>query len=45
MLTFKVHKKFIKEFVFINHFESSMNFFHNMATLYFTYLLHDHEAK
>ena len=33
MLTFKVHKKFINEFVFINHFESSVNFFHNMATL------------
>ena len=43
MLTFKVHKKFINEFVFINHFErvhKSMNIFHNMATLYIPVIDH-----
>ena len=28
MITFKVHKKFINEFVFINHFESSQIYEH-----------------
>ena len=28
MLNFKVHKKFINEFVFINHFESSQIYEH-----------------
>ena len=34
MLTFKVHKKFINEFVFKNHFKSSQIYDNiNMATL------------
>ena len=28
MLNFKVHKKFVNEFVFINHFESSQIYEH-----------------